>query len=231
MTSSAAPRTNQQRREATRAAILKSAARLFGEKGYRGTTLAEIGEASGVTHGTVTYHFGSKLDCAEAVAADVSRRARERFESAYGELRGLPHLDALCRLYLDQWQEGARRGSGLLFALMGEAIGSSAELVGLAREVDSALRGHIVEAIGQAVEDGEIPAPEDLDGVAVVIAGLLRGIAIQLLVEPSLLDVARVYGHALSMVHAVLAAGPVPARPEAPSATTADASRPELVEH
>jgi AcrR family transcriptional regulator len=43
-----------------RALILEAAARLFGERGYDGTTLDEVATASGVTKPILYRHFGSK---------------------------------------------------------------------------------------------------------------------------------------------------------------------------
>lgn len=44
----------------TRAAVLTSAERLFAERGYRGTSLEEIGREAGLSRGTPGYFFGSK---------------------------------------------------------------------------------------------------------------------------------------------------------------------------
>jgi AcrR family transcriptional regulator len=46
----------------TREGILAAAARLFAEKGYHGTGVAEIGEAAGLQRGALYYHIGSKED-------------------------------------------------------------------------------------------------------------------------------------------------------------------------
>ncbi|WP_164885242.1 TetR/AcrR family transcriptional regulator [Geovibrio thiophilus] len=43
-----------------KAKILKSAAKLFAEKGFNDTSTCEVAEAAGVAHGTVFYHFKSK---------------------------------------------------------------------------------------------------------------------------------------------------------------------------
>lgn len=44
----------------TRQYILESAAKLFRDQGFVGTTLRQIGEASGIQAGSIYYHFGSK---------------------------------------------------------------------------------------------------------------------------------------------------------------------------
>jgi AcrR family transcriptional regulator len=56
---------------ATRQALLAAAQRLFGHKGYEGTTTREIGEAAGADPALIARYFGSKADLyLAAVAAD-----------------------------------------------------------------------------------------------------------------------------------------------------------------
>jgi len=60
-------RTQAERRAETRAAVLESACRLFGAKGYADTSLDEIAAASGVTIRPVYHYFGGKQQLFEAV--------------------------------------------------------------------------------------------------------------------------------------------------------------------
>lgn len=46
----------------TRERVLRAAVRLFAEKGYHGTGVAEIGDAAGLQRGALYYHIGSKED-------------------------------------------------------------------------------------------------------------------------------------------------------------------------
>ncbi|MFA4837661.1 MAG: TetR/AcrR family transcriptional regulator [Dehalococcoidia bacterium] len=52
------------------AAILQTAERLFGEKGYRGVSIEEIAKGAGVSKGLVLYHFTSKKALLEHVLRD-----------------------------------------------------------------------------------------------------------------------------------------------------------------
>ncbi len=60
------PRRRQQA-ESTRRAILDAAERLFGERGYAGTSVAEIAEAAGVALKTVYAVFGTKAEVLRAL--------------------------------------------------------------------------------------------------------------------------------------------------------------------
>jgi len=65
--------TQSERREATRAAIVKAAKRLFGERGFAGTTMDNVATAARVAKGAVYHHFKTKEALFEAVFDEVSR--------------------------------------------------------------------------------------------------------------------------------------------------------------
>src|SRR5215471_15831561 len=64
--------------EATRAALLDEATRLFAAHGYAGTSLEDVASASQVTRGAVYHHFEGKQALFEAVldAQEVGAIAR-----------------------------------------------------------------------------------------------------------------------------------------------------------
>jgi AcrR family transcriptional regulator len=60
--------------EATRAFLLRTAARLFAENGYPGTALSDLIAASGLTKGAFYFYFPSKAALALAVLRDQQER-------------------------------------------------------------------------------------------------------------------------------------------------------------
>lgn len=67
-------RTQAERREASRQAVLDSACRLFGEKGYADTSLEEIAADCGLTIRPIYHYFGNKKALFAAVNDVMEQR-------------------------------------------------------------------------------------------------------------------------------------------------------------
>ncbi|WP_201829152.1 TetR/AcrR family transcriptional regulator [Microvirga zambiensis] len=75
-------RTNPERAEATRAALLEAARALFVEKGYAKTSTPEIVEAAKVTRGALYHHFADKPDLFRAVLEREAQAVADEIEAA-----------------------------------------------------------------------------------------------------------------------------------------------------
>lgn len=71
--------------EATRERIVVAARRLFGEKGYAGTSTRDIAAAAGVHQPQVAYHFGNKEGLWEACVDSLFEALRRRIELVEGD--------------------------------------------------------------------------------------------------------------------------------------------------
>jgi TetR/AcrR family transcriptional regulator len=60
--------------DATKAVIVKAAEAIFAEKGFAGTTIREISQASGFSGPLIMFHFQNKLGVYEAVKASIVQR-------------------------------------------------------------------------------------------------------------------------------------------------------------
>ena len=79
-----ARRTQAERREATRAALLEAARPLFAERGYEAVSSEEIVAAAGVTRGALYHHFDGKRGLFAAVFEEVEARADGRASTSPG---------------------------------------------------------------------------------------------------------------------------------------------------
>lgn len=63
----------------TKLSILKSAAKVFSEKGFQATSIRDIAKVADIPHSSITYHFGNKQDLFEVV---IKNLFKETFEIA-----------------------------------------------------------------------------------------------------------------------------------------------------
>lgn len=104
-----AVRTNRDRTETTRAALLAAARRLFVEKGYAETSTPEIVAAAGITRGALYHHYKDKRDLFRAVIAEEARQVAEAIEGrAPALLAPVEALIAGSAAYLDAMREPGR---------------------------------------------------------------------------------------------------------------------------
>ena len=128
----------------TRVAVLDAAERLFAARGYRGTSLEEIGREAGLSRGTPGYFFGSKqrlygevldriLTRAQATLAAASARTQDPSMSVPELLEELvaAHLGVLTAdptlVRLIQWE--TLEGHGQILGAIGAQAHAFVELI------------------------------------------------------------------------------------------------------
>jgi len=88
--------------EATRAALLEEATRLFGTRGYAATSLEDVAAASQVTRGAVYHHFDGKRALFEAVLDAQETRALATITAAATAADPLEAARQALDAFLDQ---------------------------------------------------------------------------------------------------------------------------------
>lgn len=134
--------------------ILAEALRLFGERGFAGTTVRQVAGAAGVSAPLVLHHFGSKQGLREAVDAEVMTRVEAALDAALSD-PGVGESTLVQRLMRTQGQlvlDGALRAHVRRSLLEGGDAGSA--LLRRAWEV-------CVKEVGTIVASGR--ARPDLD--------------------------------------------------------------------
>lgn len=79
------PRTQQQRRDATSQAVLESACKLFGARGYHATALEDIAADSGTTIRPIYHYFKSKQTLFLAVTEHMEQKLADSMLSSGGQ--------------------------------------------------------------------------------------------------------------------------------------------------
>jgi len=162
------------RSQATRAALIAAARRLFGARGYAEVGTEEIVRAAGVTRGALYHHFDSKRELLAAIYEQIEAELTERIATAAlsGESAADDPLEALrlgADLFLDaclepevqrivlldapsvlgweRWREvGARFGLGLIEGTLQAAIDAGAIAPQPVRPLAHVLMGALDEA-------------------------------------------------------------------------------------
>ncbi len=176
-------------REEKHRLLLQSAAKLFADRGFSCTRVADIASHAGVAKGTVYEYFPSKEELFFALFESINRRIRDRVD----EVRSA--------------QESARDQLIALFRFGGELIVEQRDLYpvmnldlwvtsrGKALEkrftdaVDAQYREYrelAAEIVRRGQESGEFRADLDPDGVATVLVSTFDGLGMQYWLDPSI---------------------------------------------
>jgi AcrR family transcriptional regulator len=107
-----------ERSEATRAALIAAARRLFAQRGYAGVGTEEIVRAANVTRGALYHHFAGKQELFRAVYEDVERELVERIagQAMVSAQDPLQALHAGSQAFLDACEDPAVQRIALLDA-------------------------------------------------------------------------------------------------------------------
>jgi AcrR family transcriptional regulator len=179
MNESGTPRTQEQRRIEAERRLVRAAAELVGEIGPGRVTLANVGERAGYSRGLATHHFGSKGALMQRLVDTVTSQFRDAIaeesqsDSPIDQVRQL--VDFYFRVVSDLQPVNRAR-----LVLWAEAVAEPSEDVRPQMiSADREFREEIEKRIRLAVADGEVGDDVDPLGLATVIIAMLRGVALQ----------------------------------------------------
>lgn len=159
---------------------LDIAARLFWERGYEGTSTADLTKAMGINPPTLYSMFGSKQELyRQALEFGIARESRRRMEILQSPL---PVYDAL-RLYLYDIADGDTQPDKPRGCMVSTAVLQHAEENGSVAQMTAALREASMQTLktrfDRAVEEGELPAQTDTDTLARFYGAIIQGMSAQ----------------------------------------------------
>jgi AcrR family transcriptional regulator len=186
------PRTQEVRRVEAERRLVAAAAELVGEAGPAKVTLAGVGERAGYSRGLATHHFGSKGALMQRLVEDVTHQFRDAMVDQGESGDVIAELRALVDIYFDVVTDPQPVNKARL-VLWADAVANPAEdtrtrMVAADRE----FREAIEKRIGVATTTGQLPNTVHPHGLATVIVAMLRGVALQSLIDDDVdLDAAR----------------------------------------
>lgn len=197
--------------------ILQAAMEVFGSKGYRQGSLAEVAERSGMTHAGVLHHFGSK----DQLLTEVLK-FRDRVDVQHLQGQHIPGgLDLFRHLVKTAALNAQRRGIVQAYSVLaGEAVTDdhpASEFVtqrfaGLRDDIANALRTVIAEASTDS-DRGDLLDVPDPAMIATTIIGVMDGVQTQWLLDPEAVDLVEATTFAIEAILASALAGRERPRP------------------
>jgi AcrR family transcriptional regulator len=197
----------------TKRKILAAAMALYARHGVKGTGLAAIGHAAGVTHAGVLYHFGSSRELLLAVLDERDRRFWRETAATWKGRSGLEALRQLPRLA--EWNRANFELAKLFTILEAENLDPDDEAHGYFLKRRRRVRERVRFAIDEGQRRGEIRIDVDAGTKADEAVAFMDGAQLNAMLDPSV-DIGAIfvsYTAALVADLAVSPDGPSPLRP------------------
>lgn len=192
-----------ERRRVAERRLLEAAAEIIGESGPSSLTLAEVGLRAGYSRGLATHHFGSK----NAMIQRLVRAVEKQFAS---EVKPPELRDASSELmrpivdwYFDILRDFRPMNKARIILWADAAAHGTSEIRDEARGMDVSFRRRVTLWVEHLQEEGSCDGAVDPEGFAVAYVGMMRGIALQFLLDPSL-DLSRIQREVLRTTDARL---------------------------
>ena len=190
------------RGEESKEAILAAARELFAKRGYRGTSLASIAEAAGLSQPGLLHHYPSKNALLLAVL-DSRDSAGRSISSPRPEAPGIGIIDGLAALVAHN--ESEPQVVALFSMLLGEAVGAEHPAHEyFVRRYDS-IRAHLTKNLRDAQQEHALAPGIDPEALANVLIAVLDGLQFQWLLDRSV-DMSACYAALAAIIRAATAA-------------------------
>jgi AcrR family transcriptional regulator len=178
-----APRTQEQRRIEAERRLVRAAAELVGEIGPGRVTLANVGARAGYSRGLATHHFGSKGAMMQRLVEAVTSQFRDAMFEGSEPDSPIGQLRQLISFYFDVVSD-LKPVNRARLVLWADAVATASDdirprMVAADRE----FREEIEKRIRLAVAAGEVCSDVDALGLATVIIAMLRGVALQYVLD------------------------------------------------
>ncbi|GAB4351319.1 MAG: ScbR family autoregulator-binding transcription factor [Candidatus Abyssubacteria bacterium] len=179
------PDKNEKTALGTRKAIIEASLKLFARRGYHGTSVAQIAEATGMTKGALYWYFKGKedlfLNVLDCIREEWQKNIMSRVESHEGVVEKLEQLfDATSEMVTSTENPCSMH----LFLVSAGAQPEMREFEGAIKAAYAGYVNTLASTIRTGQENGEIRKDIDAQSAAVGLIGCLEGIVLQARLHP-----------------------------------------------
>ncbi|KEQ24706.1 TetR/AcrR family transcriptional regulator [Paenibacillus tyrfis] len=162
--------------EQTKAHIIKKSAELFNLKGYSGSTIQDIMEATGLTKGGIYRNFSNKDEIAFAAFEYAGKVLWEHFSSAMqGSETATEKILAMCGVYRDAVHHPPLQGGCPFLNTAVESDHSYPSMREHALAAYGGMLSFLQSILQQGIADGEFRADLDTESVASFVFSTIEG--------------------------------------------------------
>jgi TetR/AcrR family transcriptional repressor of nem operon len=163
-------KTTREKSAQNRAALIRSAGRLFRAKGFDGVSVADICKAAGLTHGALYGQFGSKKALVAEALAHGLKRNNVRVRAAG---RGQSRLTAYVKCFASRWQRDNLADGCAMCA-------SASEIARQDRTVSARFGEGFEETVGlfESALDQQLPKADRRELALGLVAAMVGGVAV-----------------------------------------------------
>jgi AcrR family transcriptional regulator len=155
--------------------LLAAAADVIRERGLEHVRVADVADRAGTSAPSVLYYFASKAELLKEALTSAEERFYEDLEAELAQIEGGP--ERLLKI-IDSACGDGDYDAALWIELWARAL-SDPDLAATRAELDVRWRRAIAEVVRYGQQRGEF-GPVDPDEVAVLLAALLDGLAVQI---------------------------------------------------
>ena len=180
----------------TKARIVRQAAELFNQKGYAGSSIADVMQATGLKKGGIYNHFKSKDELTLA-AFDyaVSVISQQIWQGVKTERNAIERLQALVSAYLIYINEPPIAGGCPILNTAIEADDLDSPLRDRAMAAVNSWRGLIVRIVQKGIDKKEVRSTIEPDTVATIIICTIEGAIMMSQLEKNPVHLQRAIAH------------------------------------
>ncbi len=184
------------RGDVRRKRILSTAVEVFGEQGYRGTSLREIARRVGMSDAGLLHHFGTKTGLLAATIAERDELDRVRREES--EASGATFVDTMRQQVT---RNAASPGLvALHVVLSAEATDPQHPAHESFRERYRAIRHQDDAEFARLQERGELRADLDPERLGQLVTAMMDGLQLQWLLDPEQVDMVGLFDDFLRLI-------------------------------